>query len=61
MDYANISIKPNGKAKNITISSIDNVVENISGKELNDIEYILMHEAVNSGKNVRRRVCSKKF
>ena len=61
MDYAYISIRPNGKAKNTTMSSTDNVDENISGAELNDIEYILMHDAVNRGKNVRSRVCNKKF
>ena len=56
-----MSIKPNGKAKSMTMSTIDKIEEAILDPELNDIEYKLMHEAVNKGKNVRIRVLTKNF
>ena len=34
------------------MSSTKNVDENFSGAELNDIEYILIQEAVNTGKKI---------
>ena len=56
IDYVKISIKPNGRAKRIVIIITENINETISDPELNDIEYMLMHEAVSSGKNVITRV-----
>ena len=40
---------------------IDKIEEAILDPELNDIEYKLMHEAVNKGKNVRIRVLTTNF
>ena len=56
IDYVKISIKPNGRAKRIVTIITENINETISDPELNDIEYMLMHEAVSSGKNVIIRV-----
>ena len=61
MDYAKISINPNGRVINMAISIIDNIKDTISDTESNDIEYILMHEAVNKGKNVKIRLRRIKF
>lgn len=51
-----MSIKQNGKAKSMTMRMIDTIELTILDPELNDIEYILMHEAVSKGKKVRIRV-----
>ena len=56
-----MSIKANGKARSKTMSIIDKIEETILDPESNDIEYMLMHEAVNKGKKVRIRVRSKNF
>ena len=61
IDYAKMSIKPNGRAKRVTMITIDNINETISDPVLNNIEYVLMHEAVSSGKNVIIRVLCIKF
>ena len=42
------------------MSIIDDTDETISDPELYANEYMLMQEAVNKGKNVKMRVCSKK-
>ena len=39
----------------------DNINETISDPEFNDMEYMLMHDAVNNGKNVIISVLCKKF
>ena len=61
IDQAKMSIKPNGKAISMTMSTIDKTEEAMLDPELNDIVYKLMHEAVNKGKNVRTRVLTKNF
>ena len=61
IDYAKMSIKPKGRAKRVTMIITDNINETISDPELNDIEYMLMLEAVSSGKNVMIRALCKKF
>ena len=59
IDYALISIKPNGRAKRVTIIINDNIDEIILDPELSDNEYMSMQEAVNKGKNAKIRVRSK--
>lgn len=61
IDYVKISIKPNGRATRVTMIITDKINETISDPELNDIEYMLMHEAVSNGKNVIIRVFCKKL
>ena len=56
-----MSIKPNGKAIRMTMSIIDKIDDTILDPELNDIEYKLMHDAVNKGKKVKIRVRSTNF
>ena len=56
-----MSIKPNGKAKSMIISIIDKIEDTILDPDLNDIEYKLMHDAVNKGKKVRIRARSTNF
>ena len=53
IDCALISIKPNGRAKRMTIITNDKIDEIILDPELNDSEYMSMQEAVNKGKNVK--------
>ena len=56
-----MSINPNGKAKSMSMIIIDKIEDTILDTDLSDIEYKLMHDAVNKGKNARISVCSTNF
>lgn len=45
----------------MTISITDNTAENISDPELYESKYMLMHEAISKGKNVKIRARSMKL
>lgn len=61
IDSAKISIKQKVRTTRTTISIIDNINEIISDTELNESEYMFIHEANNKGKNVKIRARSIKL